>query len=130
MGVDNFSARWTRTVDLAPGVYRFSVTGDDGVRLYVNGQLKIDKWFSQGATTYTADVSLSSSGPHQVKLEYFESGGPGVALLSWWTVVNGAAVNCLPNVLISNVPRSGAGDSIATNSVSETPKRCSQKISD
>jgi hypothetical protein len=129
LGVDNFSARWTRTVNFAAGVYRFSVTVDDGVRLYVDGQLKIDKWFPQGATTYTADVTLSA-GLHDIKLEYFESGGPGVALLSWWTVVNGAAVNCLPNVLISNAPRSGAGDSIATNSVSETPKRCSQKISD
>jgi hypothetical protein len=92
VNADNFSARWTRTVNFAAGVYRFSVTGDDGVRLYVGGQLKIDKWFAQGATTYTANVSLSA-GNHEVKLEYFEGGGPGIALLSW-TRVPGA--NCLP----------------------------------
>jgi subtilisin len=79
---DYFSARWTRTVNFAAGTYRFSVTGDDGVRLYVDGDLKIDKWFLQGATTYTADVTLSADN-HEVKLEYFEGGGPGVALLSW-----------------------------------------------
>jgi len=130
IGVDNFSARWTRTVSFAAGTYRFSVTGDDGVKLYVDNQVKIDKWFSQGATTYTADVALSA-GAHEVKLEYFEGGGPGVAFLSWWTVVNGAAVDCLPDVpLIGAAPRTGGGESIATTPVSGTPKRCGQKSSD
>jgi subtilisin len=82
LGVDNFSARWTRAVNFAAGPYRFSVTGDDGVRLYVDGQLRIDKWFLQGPTTYTADMALSA-GSHEVKLEYFEGGGPGAAFLSW-----------------------------------------------
>jgi len=127
LGVDNFSARWTRTVNFAAGVYRFSVTGDDGVRLYIDGQIKIDKWFLQGATTYTADVTLTS-GPHQVKLEYFEGGGPGVALLSW-TLVTG--LSCLPDVpIIGSAPRTGGGESIATTPVSEAPKRCGQKKSD
>jgi hypothetical protein len=126
LGVDNFSARWTRTVNFGSGVYRFSVTGDDGVRLYVDGQTKINKWFSQGATTYTADVQLSA-GDHEVKLEYFEGGGPGVAILSWTTL---ASLSCLPEVLIGNTPRTGGGESIATAPVPEAPKRCGQKGSD
>jgi hypothetical protein len=68
------------------------------VRLYIGGQLKIDKEFSQGATTYTADIRFSAAN-HEIKLEYFESGETGVALLSWWTVVNGAIVNCLPDLI-------------------------------
>jgi hypothetical protein len=123
LGVDNFSARWTRTANFGSGVYRFSVTGDDGVRLYVDGQIKIDKWFSQGATAYTTDVQLSA-GNHEVKLEYFESGGPGVALLYWNLLTS---LSCLPDVLIGNVPRSGGGESIATTPTSEAPKRCGQK---
>jgi len=127
LGVDNFSARWTRTVNFGPGIYRFSVTGDDGVRLYVDGQLKIDKWFLQGATTYTADVALTV-GNHVVKLEYFEGGGPGVALLSWTAV---AGLSCLPDVLIGAAPRTGGGgESIATTTISGTPKRCGQKNSE
>jgi hypothetical protein len=43
--------------------------------------LKVDKWFSHGAITYTTDVTLFA-GNHEVKLEYFESGGFAVALLS------------------------------------------------
>jgi hypothetical protein len=42
--VDNFSARWTRTAHMEAGTYRFSVTGDDGIRLYLDGTLVIDGW--------------------------------------------------------------------------------------
>jgi PA14 domain len=127
LGVDYFSARWTRTVNFAEGIHRFSVTGDDGVRLYVDGELKIDKWFSQGATTYTTDVKLSA-GPHAVKLEYFENDGPSVALLSWTLVTS---LSCLPDVpLIGAAPRTGAGEIVATTAISVAPKRCGQKSYD
>ena len=131
VNADNFSARWTRTVNFAAGTYRFSVTGDDGARLYVDGQIKIDKWFPQGATTYTVDVALSA-GNHEVKLEYFESGGPGVAILSWANA-DPTGVNCLPNVplpLISSVSQTGGRENIASTAPSQAPKRCGQKISD
>jgi len=129
LGMDYFSARWTRTINVAPGIYRFSVTGDDGVRLYVDGQLtKIDKWFLQGPTTYTADVTLSSAGPHEVKLEYFENNGGAVALLSWTLV---AGLSCLPDVpLIGAVPGAGGGENIATTAIPGAPGRCGQKNSD
>jgi PA14 domain len=130
LGVDNFSVRWTRVANFAASTYRFSVTGDDGVRLYVDGHLKIDKWFSQVATTYTADVTFSSAGPHQIKLEYFESGGPGVALLSW---ADATGVNCLPNEplpLISSATQTAGKVNIASTAPSQAPKRCGQKNSD
>ena len=44
------------TVDA--GTYRFSVTADDGVRLWVDDRLLIEQWRWQGATTYTADLTL------------------------------------------------------------------------
>jgi hypothetical protein len=47
------------------------------VRLYVDGQLRIDKWVIQAATTYTAEAPLSA-GNHKVKLEYFENGDNAV----------------------------------------------------
>jgi hypothetical protein len=129
LGVDYFSARWTRTINFGSGVYRFSVTGDDGVRLYVDGNLIIDKWFLQGATTYTADMPLNA-GPHQVKLEYFESSGGAIALLSWADLTG---VNCVPNAplpLISSVPQAGGGENIASTAPSQAPRRCGQKNSD
>jgi subtilisin len=82
IGPDNFSARWTRSVNFSGGTWRFTVTGDDGVRLYVDGVRKIDEWRIQGPTTYTADMELSA-GIHAIKLEYFEWGGGAVVSLSW-----------------------------------------------
>jgi hypothetical protein len=82
IGVDNFSARWTRNVYFSSGDWRFTVTADDGVRLYVDGVLKINEWRIQGATTYSADVPLST-GFHQIRMDYFEWGGAAVASLNW-----------------------------------------------
>ena len=82
IGADNFSVRWTRTISFNADTYRFTVRSDDGVRLYVDDQLKLDKWFDQPPTTYTVDVTLKA-GNHTIKLEYYEKGGGAVAQVLW-----------------------------------------------
>ena len=42
--VDHFLVRWTRLVYFDGGRYVFTTESDDGVRLYVDGNLVIDKW--------------------------------------------------------------------------------------
>jgi glucose/arabinose dehydrogenase len=80
---DNFSARWTKSLTVAEeGSYKFTVTGDDGVRLFVDGEKVLDKWFPQGATTYAVTRQLTQ-GTHQIVLEYFEAGGDAVATFSY-----------------------------------------------
>jgi len=79
---DRFSARWTRTLNLAAGRYRFTATADDGVRLWIDNRLLIDAWRDQGATTYWAEVQVPGGGV-PVKLEYYENLGDAVARLSW-----------------------------------------------
>ena len=91
LGIDNFSARWTRTVHFAAGTYRFTASGDDGIRLYVDGQLKINAWVDQPETTYTADVPLSA-GNHDLRFEFYEAGGGAVARLSWAAISGPAPV--------------------------------------
>jgi glucose/arabinose dehydrogenase len=78
--VNHFAARWTRTMSFLPGDYEFAVTADDGVRLYVDGVLVIDKWIDQAPTTYRKTVPLDG-GPHEIIMEYYESGGGAVARL-------------------------------------------------
>ena len=78
---DRFSARWTRTKAYTAGTYRFSVTGDDGIRVLVDGALVVDGWFYQAPTTYSANVQLSE-GQHTVVVEYFEHTGGAVARFS------------------------------------------------
>ncbi len=78
---DHFSARWIRTDTFTAGSYQFSVIADDGVRLYIDNNLVIDKWIDQSPTTYTVSQSLSA-GTHTIKMEYYENGGGAVAKLS------------------------------------------------
>jgi len=85
VNVDNFSVRWTRSLSLSAGRYRFTMTVDDGARLWVNNHLLIDVWYDQAARTYVGEIDLPS-GNIPVKLEYYERGGLAVAQLSWSTV--------------------------------------------
>lgn len=84
---DRFSARWTRYVDSAAGTYRFTVTSDDGVRVYVDGNLIIDEWHDHPAQTFTADISLAA-GHHRVVVEYYENTGHASIKL-WWEAAPG-----------------------------------------
>jgi hypothetical protein len=82
INADVFSVRWTRNVDLSPGNYRFTITVDDGARLYVNGHLIIDVWRDQPATTYTADTYVPG-GSIPLQVEYYENHGLATAQLHW-----------------------------------------------
>jgi hypothetical protein len=79
---DNFSIRWTRTVYLEAGTYRFTATSDDGVRVWLDGELIIDQWREQGATTFTADRTVSA-GHHNLRVEYFEARQTARIRFSW-----------------------------------------------
>lgn len=80
--VDNFSVRWTRINEYTPGIYDLSVRSDDGIRVYVNGVLVIDKWHeSPGTTTYTVQRPLTE-GNNTIVVEYYE--GEGAALAYFW----------------------------------------------
>jgi hypothetical protein len=77
-----FSVRWTRSVRFNAGTYRFSTSSDDGMRLYIDGQIVQDRWFYQGASVETVDVTLTG-GTHTVVVEYFQGGGQASAAVSW-----------------------------------------------
>ncbi len=83
--VDGFSARWTGTVQLSAGTYSYTLTVDDGARVWVDGQLVVDEWHSSGGAVYPFELVLQG-GNHTFVVEYLEvtgnayihlSGGPG-----------------------------------------------------
>jgi glucose/arabinose dehydrogenase len=82
VGINNFSARWSGTFNLAAGTYAFTATADDGIRVYVDGTLLIDEWIDQAATTYQAARTLTA-GAHSIVVEYYENFGAAVAEVSW-----------------------------------------------
>ena len=81
---DRFSARWTATFHSQTEKFVFTVTADDGVRLFVDDQIVIDQWKDQPPTIYQASVDLSE-GDHNLKMEYYENGGGATAKLNWQT---------------------------------------------
>jgi hypothetical protein len=79
---DSFSVKWEGTFTFESGNYDFSVTADDGVRLYVDNNLIINQWIDQAPTTYTATRAMTA-GTHTIKVEYYENGAGAVAQASW-----------------------------------------------
>lgn len=79
---DQFSARWMRYVQVSAGTYRFTVTSDDGVRLWVDDVLILDEWNDHAETTYFVDHTLTS-GYHLIRMDYYENTGLAVARLTW-----------------------------------------------
>ncbi|MFN2137967.1 MAG: PA14 domain-containing protein [Candidatus Promineifilaceae bacterium] len=79
---DNFSAKFNRRVNFAPGTYRFTATMDDGMRVFLDGNAIIDSWTDSQEHTMTRDLYVSG-GEHDVKVEYYEVGGAAVAKVHW-----------------------------------------------
>ncbi len=71
---DGFSVHWTRAFTFKGGLYRFRVTADDGVRIWVDEQQVLDAWTIQSETDYTVDVEISP-GEHVIAIDYFEESG-------------------------------------------------------
>jgi hypothetical protein len=79
---DEWSARFVRTVYFPGGDYRFHCHRDDGCRLYIDGQIRIDQWWD--ASFEGGDWGgYLSPGNHEVKVEYYENRGDA-RLEAWW----------------------------------------------
>ncbi len=104
---DLWSARWETTIALNANTYRFSAKADDGVRVYVDGNLIIDEWHVASPITYTQTRTLTA-GLHRIVVEYYESGGAAslefdLVGLSSSTVSNIPTVNTTTNTNTSPV---------------------------
>ncbi|MAU09225.1 MAG: hypothetical protein CL607_05340 [Anaerolineaceae bacterium] len=71
---NNFSVRWTSRQSLESGTYRLTLSGDDGLRAYVNGVRIIDEWHASSGQVYQVDFPLPA-GDHGIVLEFYEAGG-------------------------------------------------------
>ncbi|MCL4396100.1 MAG: PA14 domain-containing protein [Chloroflexi bacterium] len=79
---DHFSVRWTSTFYFSAGTWSFSATSDDGVRLWVDNVLLIDRWYDQPVTSTTAEIALVA-GVHSVRMEYYDDYVNAVARLTY-----------------------------------------------
>ena len=82
--LDHFTVRWAGQVQpLTSDTYTFYTTTDDGVRLWVNGVLVIDKWIDQAATEWAGSINLMVGQQYDLRMEYYENTGSASAILKW-----------------------------------------------
>ena len=98
---DNFSVRWTGRVQ-APvtGTYRFTTVSDDGIRLWINGQLVINNWTDHAATTNTSAGVALTAGVMDTSPSSITRKGPGdrqaAMVISGTVVADDPAVAIVP----------------------------------
>jgi hypothetical protein len=79
---DYFTARWYGQVQaVGDDTYTFYTVSDDGVRLWVNGQLLVNQWVNHAPWTNSAALALSGATKYDVLMEYYEHAGGAVAQL-------------------------------------------------
>lgn len=82
---EGFSVRWTGA--LTPpetGAYTFATRSDDGVRLWVGGDLVINNWTDHSSILNTSlPVPLDAGAPVSIQLEFYENGGDAVMQFYW-----------------------------------------------
>jgi beta-glucosidase len=81
----NYSARWTGV--LAPSVtgdYIVGFTGQDGYRVWIDGELLVEDWTThRPSTTQTKSIHLEKGKAYAIKIEYFQTLRSAEAKLIW-----------------------------------------------
>jgi hypothetical protein len=82
----HYTVRWTGQIEPQYSeIYYFDTVTDDGVKLWVNDQLLIDKWQTQSGTEWTNAIALQANTRYNLRMEYLQNGGKGQAHLSWFS---------------------------------------------
>jgi beta-glucosidase len=85
LGTDDFSIRWTgKLLPPVSGEYEFTVTGNDGVRLLVDGKKVLEEWSDTSVARATSGkVVLEAGRSYDLTLEYFEAIRDAEIRLGW-----------------------------------------------
>jgi alpha-D-xyloside xylohydrolase len=82
--LNDFSARWEGSI-LAPedGEYEIGVAGDDGVRLFLDGEKVVDDWTNGAERYHGVKRGLKQGDRLSVRIDYFQGGGERSLRLTW-----------------------------------------------
>jgi len=81
---EEFSVIWTGFLEpLYSEDYTFRTLTDDGVRLWVDGQLLIDHWEDHSPAWDSGTIALTAGQRVAIRMEYYKNGYAGEAHLYW-----------------------------------------------
>ena len=77
-----FSIRWQGNFTFDQGTYTFTAVASDGIRIYIDGNVGLDRWRDQPAYMYIFNEEMNA-GNHLITVEYYSETGWPTAHLSW-----------------------------------------------
>jgi alpha-glucosidase (family GH31 glycosyl hydrolase) len=82
---NSWGAQWTGniTVPAAVGDVTLAACSDDGVRVWVDGQLCIGNWGANNSVTTESATMLKAGLTHQLKVQYLQLGANDLISLEW-----------------------------------------------
>ena len=84
MASSNYTVKWTGSLQPQFNeTYTLTTVSDDGVRLYVNGQLLINDWMDQLATSNSVSLPLAAQQLYTIEMDYYQHNSNAVAELEW-----------------------------------------------
>ncbi len=123
---DTFSVRWSGQVEaLYDEEYTFYTTSDDGVRLWVNGQLLIDNWTDHAVVENSGSIVLAAGQKYDIQLEYYENFTYSSVQLGWSSSTQPKEI--IPTALLYPLQKSEMG--MALSVPGATGQRVSATIS-
>jgi GH43 family beta-xylosidase len=105
LNANSFSVRWFGQVEAEfSETYTFRTVSDEGVRLWVDGQLLVDDWTAHAVRTRTGSLALVAGQRYDVRIEYYDNSGSAQMRLQWSSASQG--LEAIPS---SNLYASPAG---------------------
>ncbi|WP_111495992.1 PA14 domain-containing protein [Marinobacter bohaiensis] len=100
---DQFSVRWVGQFTAPHGSgsrdYEFITNTNDGVRLYLDGELVIDDWSEHPTTEFSYSRSLAAGETVPITMEYFEGSGSAEAHFTIMDQADNSEVDVLGTVI-------------------------------
>lgn len=85
---DSFSARFSSVQLFNAGTYEFIVSSDDGVRVFIDGVVVLDRFVGRPLTTDRFQYTLTA-GTHSLVVEYFEGIDQAAIQFQWFQISGG-----------------------------------------
>jgi hypothetical protein len=72
---DKFATIATTTIPLTPGSWTIRTLSDDGIRVFIDGEVVIERWDIHGPTPDTATFAITERRDVEIRVEHFENDG-------------------------------------------------------
>ena len=128
--VDDIGFRSSRTINLpTAGTYTFSAGSDDGIRIWIDGTLALDRWAVRAYAIDSFSQSLTA-GNHQFKIDFYEGVLQAEVSFKYTAPASGFDFSLSLNPTSGSVaPGSSASTTVAATLMSGTPQAVALSVS-